>query len=210
VERVWTRKYVNDLPDSVFATVYNEDGEVVRKFPHHSADGKIDLTHLRNANSRLPQTEIPAEQKQKALKHLATHNKTLGIGTSPEEEKLLAAEGEDNSASVKLESTPEPSIDELIASVEDAVGQINDFVDALAVRVDKLEKAAGKATAEGSIVESIVKNPKTAISVEEAVRMIQNVLPNLTVERSWGFGPQRLCQELRGVVLKLREKGERE
>jgi hypothetical protein len=105
-----------------------------------------------------------------------------------------------------LEFTPEPSIDELIASVEDVVGQINDVIDALSVRVDKLEKTAGKAIADGSIVESIMKNPKTAIPVEEAVRMIQNVLPSPTVERSWGFGPQRLCQELRGVILRLHER----
>jgi hypothetical protein len=44
------------------------------------------------------------------------------------------------------------------------------------------------------------------ISVEEAIGMIQNVLPSPMVERSWGFGPQRLCQELRGVILNLRKR----
>jgi hypothetical protein len=56
----------------------------------------------------------------------------------------------------------------------------------------------------------LLKDPKTMIHVEEVVRMIQNVLPSPMVERSWGFGSQRLCQELRGVVFKLRERGKQD
>jgi hypothetical protein len=48
-----------------------------------------------------------------------------------------------------------------------------------------------------------VKNTKALIPVEDVVKMIQKVLPSPMVERSWGFGPQRLCQELRGVITNL-------
>jgi hypothetical protein len=58
--------------------------------------------------------------------------------------------------------------------------------------------------------EGLLKNPKTMIRIEEVVKMIQSVLPSPMVERSWGFGSQRLCQELRGVVFKLRERGKQD
>jgi len=55
-----------------------------------------------------------------------------------------------------------------------------------------------------SLSEALLKNPKSMILVEEVVKMIQNILPSSMVERSWGLGPQRLCQELRGILYKLR------
>jgi hypothetical protein len=207
LERVWTRKYINALPDSAFAVVYKENDRLLRKFPHHNADGTIDLPHLRNANSRLPQSEIPEEYKRQAMKHLATHKKKLGVGVSAEEEKLLEQEGEDKTANADFGFSLEPTMDELIASVEDVIGEIEDAINALTNRIGKLEKdSAVKTEDAGKVAEGFVKNSKAMISVEEAIGMIQNVLPSPMVERSWGFGPQRLCQELRGVILNLRRR----
>ena len=206
-ERIWTRQYINNLPDSAFAVVYKENDQLTRRFPHHQANGNVDLPHLRNANARLPQSEIPNEYKRQAMKHLAIHKKKLGIGNFAEEAKLLEQEGDDGTAAVQFEVSPEPIIDELIASVEDVVEQFNDAIEALTNRLDGLEKAVGgKIKAENNIAESFLKNPKPTIPAEDAIKMIQNVLPSPMVERSWGFGPQRLCQELRGVVIKLRER----
>ncbi len=56
-----------------------------------------------------------------------------------------------------------------------------------------------------SLAEKLLKNSQPVIPVEDVIRMIQNVLPSPMVERSWGFGPQRLCQELRSVILRLRK-----
>ncbi len=43
----WTRKYINSLPDSAFASIeYRLDGKKVRHLPHHDHTGKIDLPHL--------------------------------------------------------------------------------------------------------------------------------------------------------------------
>ena len=66
LERVWTRRYINDLPDSAFAVILpggtTEDGKTtprnLRKFPYKNRNGKVDLPHLRNANTRVPQSEI--------------------------------------------------------------------------------------------------------------------------------------------------------
>ena len=206
-ERIWTRQYINNLPDSAFAVVYKENDQLTRKFPHHQANGNIDLPHLRNANARLPQSDIPNEYKRQAMKHLATHKKKLGIGTFAEEARLLEQEGDDGTAAVQFEFSSEPTMDELIASVEGVVEQLNDAIEALTNRLDGLEKdVGGKIEAKGNIAEGFVKNPKPTIPAEDAIKMIQNVLPSPMVERSWGFGPQRLCQELRGVVIKLRER----
>lgn len=90
---VWTRAYINDLPDSAFLYIApggrkDEDGKTVprslRYFPYRDASGAIDLPHLRNAIARAPQSDLPravveriqerarrilAEQQKSAAKH---------------------------------------------------------------------------------------------------------------------------------------------
>ena len=61
----WTQSYVNSLPDSSFLHVesgeQDEAGRTIprslRHFPYRGAGGDVDLPHLRNALSRLGQTE---------------------------------------------------------------------------------------------------------------------------------------------------------
>lgn len=62
----------NNLPDSAFACT--EGG--VRKYPHHKADGSIDLPHLRNALSRVAQAGTTSCGRA----HLEAHAKAEGIG----------------------------------------------------------------------------------------------------------------------------------
>jgi hypothetical protein len=52
-----------------------------------------------------------------------------------------------------------------------------------------------------------VKARQPMIPVEDVAKMIRDVLPSPMVERSWGLGPQRMCQELRGVLHKLNKLG---
>ena len=53
--------------------------------------------------------------------------------------------------------------------------------------------------------ESLLKKPvEPTIAVGEAVGLIESVLPSHLVQRSWSLGPQRMCQELRRVLVKLR------
>ena len=52
---------------------------------------------------------------------------------------------------------------------------------------------------------SLLKKPaEPTMQVGEAVRLIEKVLPSPLVQRSWSLGPQRMCQELRRVIMKLR------
>ena len=216
-ERIWTREYIDDLPDSAFAVILpggekDEEGKTVprklRKFPYKNAQGKIDLPHLRNANARVPQSEIPEEYKQKAMRVLGSVKKRLGIGMPAEEAKIVEQNEQDSGENeeIALEVAEEPTIDELIASIEEVVDKVNDAVNALTTRIERLEKLVGEKLEGKNVVEGLLKNSKSMIPVEDAIKMIQNVLPSPMVERSWGFGPQRLCQELRGVVLKLRKR----
>lgn len=70
---VWTRRYINDLPDSAFLYIESggkkdEEGKTVprslRHFPYKDGNGKIDLPHLRNAIARIPQAKIPGLTKE--------------------------------------------------------------------------------------------------------------------------------------------------
>ena len=70
----WTTAYINDLPDSAF--LYIEDGgekdeegktkpRSLRHFPVKDADGKVDLDHVRDALSRIPQSDLSDDVKTK-------------------------------------------------------------------------------------------------------------------------------------------------
>ncbi len=74
-EARWTRGYVDALPDGAFAAVeVQPDGARVRRLPHHDADGRVDLPHLRSALGRLGQVKWadPAEA-ERARRHLLEH-----------------------------------------------------------------------------------------------------------------------------------------
>jgi hypothetical protein len=54
-------------------------------------------------------------------------------------------------------------------------------------------------------LEGLIKKPQEkTIPLSQAVKLIEQVLPNPLVQRSWSLGPQRMCQELRRTILKLR------
>jgi hypothetical protein len=219
-ERVWTRKYINDLPDSAFAIILpgghkDSEGKTVprslRKFPHHNAEGGIDLPHLRNANARLPQSDLTAEQKEQAMRHLAAHKKKLGIGMSAEEAKLVEQEPE---GEIEFEASPEPTMDELIASIEDVIEQINSTIEGLETRIQKLEQpqAAERVpqlqhqNIEANVKESLVQKPKEPmIPVSEAIKILESLLPSPAVEHST-LGMQRMCQDIRRAIWKLKER----
>jgi hypothetical protein len=75
----WTRAYVSALPDEAFAVVHvRPDGTRSRHLPHHDADGRLDLRHLRSALARLDQVhwEDPADA-ERARQHLVAHREAL-------------------------------------------------------------------------------------------------------------------------------------
>jgi hypothetical protein len=78
----WKRSYVDALPDEAFAVVrVRPDGRRARHLPHHNAEGRVDLLHLRSALARLSQVhwEDPADVEE-ARRHLRAHAEALGLG----------------------------------------------------------------------------------------------------------------------------------
>lgn len=87
----WSTATIDDLPDSSF--LYVEPGgkkddqdkttpRSLRHFPYKDANGKIDLDHLRDAASRIPQSSLPASLRDKLQRKA---------------EKLIAAQHDDSS-----------------------------------------------------------------------------------------------------------------
>ena len=115
----WTTAYQNDLPDSAFAVILpggekDDDGKTtprsLRKLPHHDADGKLDLPHLRNALARLPQTDgLSESQKSRAMSHLEKHSKAAGVG---EGKSVTNWPGHDAEYIKALPDGPVPVMDE--------------------------------------------------------------------------------------------------
>ena len=84
----WAQAYINDLPDSAFAYIESggkkdTDGKTTprgkRYLPYKGADGKVDPAHLRNALSRLKQTDLSSEARSQALGKLCSAAKGAGI-----------------------------------------------------------------------------------------------------------------------------------
>ena len=75
-----TRAYVAALPDEAFAVVHVRlDGTRSRHLPHHDANGRVDLAHLRSVLARLAQVrrEDPGDLEQ-ARRLLVAHHEALG------------------------------------------------------------------------------------------------------------------------------------
>jgi hypothetical protein len=78
--------------------------------------------------------------------------------------------------------------------------------DWLSLHPDYMLLASNSVSANKSAIsESLLKKPaEPVIPVSEVVNLIEAVLPNPLVQRSWSLGPQRMCQELRRVIIKIR------
>ncbi len=108
----------------------------------------------------------------------------------------------------KLKAEPEKSLVQSIFFAKDKMWNETRIRDWLTLHAAYMTPAsASKSVVYGGVAESLlVKNSRLMVPVEDVVKMIRNVLPSPMVERSWGLGPQRMCQELRGVLLRLNEK----
>ncbi len=77
--------------------------------------------------------------------------------------------------------------------------------DWLALHPDYMASVGNSPTASVNALEGLLKKPvEPVIRVSEAANLIESVLPAPLVQRSWSLGPQRMCQELRRVLLKLK------
>ncbi|MGQ9624281.1 MAG: hypothetical protein ACUVT9_02805 [Candidatus Bathycorpusculaceae bacterium] len=105
----------------------------------------------------------------------------------------------------RLRANPEVSRVQSIFFSKERVWDENKIKDWLLLHPHYTVSASASAMSWSPLKEKgLVKNAKAVVPVEDIVKMIQKVLPSPIVERSWGFGAQRMCQELRGVIVNLR------
>jgi hypothetical protein len=78
--------------------------------------------------------------------------------------------------------------------------------DWLSLHPDYMLSVSGQnAVGKSNLTESVFRKPaEPVMPVGTAVELIEAVLPSPLVQRSWSLGPQRMCQELRRVLVKLR------
>ena len=76
----WSQGYISALPDEAFAVVeVRPDATRARHLPHHDAEGRVDLPHLRAALSRLRQVRwVDPTNGERARRHLLEHFEELG------------------------------------------------------------------------------------------------------------------------------------
>jgi len=125
----WTRAFINDLPDSAFAVIEpayksgKTDNKNARHLPHHGADGKVDLSHLRNALARMNQIKpvtdsITADAlRRQAKKHLTAHAKKL-LPTSQWAKGAMSVEKEEIQALTLEEIKDHPEVIALNEKIE--------------------------------------------------------------------------------------------
>lgn len=106
---VWSTAYQNNLPDSSFAFIESggekdEEGKTkprsLRHFPYKDKDGKLDEAHVRNALSRIPQSDLSQADKDKALAVIRKAAKKLGIGEEKSTKGIFAEVHEDRANSI--------------------------------------------------------------------------------------------------------------
>jgi HK97 family phage prohead protease len=96
---VWTTAYVNNLPDSAFLHIEpggskDSSGKTtprsLRHFPYRDASGKIDMPHLRNALSRIPQANLPQSVKDAATAKAERLMQGMNSGRDDRKEEFRA------------------------------------------------------------------------------------------------------------------------
>lgn len=91
----WTAAYIDGLPDDCFAYIKSggkqgEDGKTeprsLRFLPYKDEDGAFDLSRWRKAMTRLPDTQLTAEEQTKAKAALNEAAKEAGVDEAGEEQ----------------------------------------------------------------------------------------------------------------------------
>jgi hypothetical protein len=103
-------------------------------------------------------------------------------------EKLASKISEKNSIEIESLKTKLTEAEGKMAATEGKLAQANSTVEQLKQLLPGVD---------------LLKNPSKLMPVSEAVKMVKAALPAPMIQRSWGLGPQRMCQDLQRVIQKL-------
>jgi hypothetical protein len=106
-------------------------------------------------------------------------------------EKVAAKIGEKNSCEIEGLKTKLSETEGKLTAAESKLAEANKTVEQLKQLVPGVD---------------LLKNPSKLMPVSEAVKMVKEALPAPMIQRSWGLGPQRMCQDLQRVIQKLENR----
>lgn len=157
----------------------------------------MEKLHLQNSLEPIIAGEYILGFQQDAAAFLPEHFSTVWLDR---ESGVLAVMG-------KLRLQPETQRTQAIFFSKQKMWDQTKIKDWLRLHPDYMAMVSNQNPVVAGAVESLLKKPsEPVIRVSEAVSLIESVLPMPIVQRSWSLGPQRMCQELRRVVLKLQNK----
>lgn len=99
---------------------------------------------------------------------------------------------------IQFEREPPELVEVLIANLEAKIkGQPNQ---GRLLQEPSLSKS-------GLVSECLLSEPKESMMrISDVISMLEGVLPASMIVQSWGLGPQRLCQDIRRIILDLRRR----
>lgn len=143
------------------------------------------------------------------------HNAEMSLVAVPgiPETNIQVLESLRNGVEGLQEKDIERVVEKVVATISEKNSQeIEGLKTKLTEAEGKLVAAEGKLAQANSTVEQLkqlvpgvdlLKNPSKLMPVSEAVKMVKEALPAPMIQRSWGLGPQRMCQDLQRVIQKL-------
>jgi hypothetical protein len=202
----WTGAGVNDLPDSAFLHVEgggkkDEGGKTVprslRHFPYRNSGGSIDLPHLRNALSRIPQSSLPADVKTR----LSAKAERLLSGKKGETAKTNVPQPGVGSVAEKTATAEKPNVGSVAEKAQTAAavkpGSVEDTTDGkpgatdivskegrilAGHRLAKLREIADQHTAIGKALVGCIKEMEPMVAQMDASpigKSIQDPVPTV-------------------------------
>ena len=182
-----------ELPDAAFAIIL-PDGE--RKLPHHTAEVKsptenntVDKTLLRNALTRLPQTDMTTEQKAKALSHLEAHAKALDIGEAGKEMSDLIKSADQLIKEEEKQMSDDKAKDEKIAKLEEdkkaletTVTELNDENKGVVTKLAEREAEVKASTITALIVKQKKEGKLVPAMESAAIALLTSIDETKTLE----------------------------
>jgi len=171
-----------DVPEDQFGDPVNF------RYPLDKAHVQAALSYFNQPDNR---SDYSAEEQAKIMAKIVSAALAAGIEvTYQPNDPAYKALPEELKAKCKG-YTKEQSTEERLAAVEQKVKDQDKLL-------EKYRQVAPGV--------ELLAEPPALIPVKEAVAAIREVLPSSMVQRSWGLGPQRMCQELTRVIQKLEKK----
>jgi len=182
------------------------------KIPHGLRNAELSLV----AVPGIPETSIQIMEKlrvkEQAFEPLIAGEYILGFYQDasaflPEHFMTVWLDRENGILAVmgRLRNHPEVHLTQAIFFSKEKMWDQIKIRDWLSLHPDYMASASTqKLVDKSNFSESLFKRPaEPVMPVNDVISLIESVLPTPIIQRSWSFGPQRMCQELRRVILKL-------